>query len=397
MPEIFSGLSNPVEGETFYSPFILFLLFWVGKGLLEGLGGSGGSAYMAQRFYASQDIPTVKKLCMLWTVLFAFRWPMVLGFAILAIHLGVGQDDPEVILNHVLMSELFPIGIRGILVTAIIAASMSTFDSTINAGASYAVRDVYVPLKPDATDKQQVAVGYVASALIVALGLGIALLLSGGVVDVWVTIVTQFYPAFLLPFALRWFWARFSGWGFTAGVVCGFVPAVGLLFIPSPTALGLPDKVGVVIQNGAWTDVAILTTVSLSSLLGCLVGTFATRPADEATLLAFYRQTRPLGLWPREWKAPDRAEHRGDVLRLFVAVAWQVCTFMLPMVLMLRMWTAGVILAAAWLITGLILLRGRAGRGASGYADPLTEPHGVPPRLAILAPQLAEITVLPVM
>ena len=32
---------------------LLFLGVWAFKGMLEGLGGSGGSAYMAQRFYAA--------------------------------------------------------------------------------------------------------------------------------------------------------------------------------------------------------------------------------------------------------------------------------------------------------------------------------------------------------
>ena len=357
IPELISGLGNPVDGQTYYAPFLLFLLFWAGKGILEGLGGSGGSAYMAQRFYASQDIPTVKKLCMLWTVLFAFRWPMVLGFAILAIHLGVGRDNPEVILNRVLMSDLFPIGIRGLLVTAIFAASMSTFDSTINAGASYVVRDIWLPLRRGSSPRQQVLVGYVASALIVAAGLAIALSIPEGVVRVWVTIVVQFFPAFLLPFALRWFWSRFNGWGFTAGVASGFGAAVGLLFIPGPEALGLPSELSVLIQNDAFTDVFILGSVGLASLIGCLLGTFATAEVDEPTLRAFYRQIRPLGLWPSEWKRPDAAEHRGDIRRLVVAVVWQISTFLLPMCAMLRMWSATSVLGVVWLVTGLILLR----------------------------------------
>ena len=360
------GATGEVTVSESYSPFLLFLCFWIGKGLLEGLGGSGGSAYMAQRFYASQDIPTVKKLCMLWTVLFAFRWPMVLGFAILGIHLGIGQQDPEDVLTGVLLSDLFPFGVRGLLVTAIFAASMSTFDSTINAGASYVVRDLFLPLKPDATDKQQVAAGYVASAVIVAAGLTLALLFAGGVVDVWVTIVIQLFPAFLIPFALRWFWARFTGWGFTLGVAMGFAAAFGFTFLPPPEAALGTGHLGVIAQNGTWTDITILTTVGLSSLLGCLVGTFATRPADDATLHAFYEQIRPLGLWPRDWKAPDKAEHRGDILRLVIAVTWQIATFMLPMVLMLRLWSASVIIGVVWVATGTLLLRDAqgAGRGA---------------------------------
>lgn len=425
------GIAHPYRnGEGLlwsesYSPFILFLLFWIGKGLLEGLGGSGGSAYMAQRFYASQDVPTVKKLCMLWTVLFAFRWPMVLGFAILAIHLGIGESNPEDILTGVLLDpDLFPVGIRGLLVTAIFAASMSTFDSTINAGASYVVRDIYVPLashkgdgphcgqcgydlagsseaaacpecgaalpehrttRREPSEKSQVLVGYLASGLIVAAGLTLALLFAEGVVDVWVTIVIQLFPAFLIPFALRWFWARFNGWGFTAGVFTGFAAAFGLTFLGSPPeladapayssmAMHGPSMISQwcynfapFIQNGQWTDVAILGFVGLCSLVGCLAGTFATSPVDDKTLYAFYQQIRPLGRWPRAWKQPDRAEHRGDVLRLVVAVVWQVSTFLLPMTLMLRMWTAGMILAVVWMVTGFLLLRDaqNAGRDAA--------------------------------
>lgn len=322
---------------------------------------------MAQRFYASQDIPTVKKLCMLWTVLFSFRWPMVLGFAILAIHLGIGRQDPEKILTGVLLSDLFPVGIRGLLVTAIFAASMSTFDSTINAGASYVVRDVFLPLKPEATEKQQVIAGYFASAAIVAAGLTLSLLFAGGVVDVWVTIVIQLFPAFLIPFALRWFWSRFNGWGFTLGVAAGFAGAFGLTFLQDPVALGLSENLSVFIQNGVWTDVAILGGVGSCSLVGCLLGTFATPGTDETTLRAFYQQIRPLGLWPKAWKQPDRAEHRGDLLRLLIAVVWQISTFLLPMTLMLRMWTPGIVLAVVWVVTGMILLRDAqdAGRDAT--------------------------------
>ncbi|MEM8875654.1 MAG: sodium:solute symporter [Planctomycetota bacterium] len=343
--------------QTSYAPFLLFLLFWAGKGVLEGLGGSGGSAYMAQRFYAARDVPTVKKLCMLWTVLFAFRWPMVLGFAILAIHLGIGREDPENILPAVLQSDLIPIGVTGLLVSAIFAASMSTFDSTINAGASYVVRDLVLPLRPGTTQKGQVIAGYLASVGIVAAGLTLALLFAEGVVDVWVTIVIQLFPAFLIPFALRWFWARFNGLGFSLGVATGFAGAFTLTFVDGPADLGWPDTLGVLVQNGAFTDVFILGTVGLCSLIGCLLGTFAAPAIDADTLEAFYRQIKPIGLWPAAWKQPDRSEHRGDVVRLIVALGWQTATFLLPMALLLHLWWPSAFLAFVFVGLGFYLLR----------------------------------------
>ncbi|MEM9253002.1 MAG: hypothetical protein AAGB29_11690, partial [Planctomycetota bacterium] len=393
--------ADPPFTHTHYAPFMLFLIFWAGKGILEGLGGSGGSAYMAQRFYAARDEPTVKKLCMLWTVLFSFRWPMVLGFAILAIHLGIGQQDPEAILPGVLTSDLIPLGIRGLLIAAIFAASMSTFDSTINAGASYVVRDVVNPLISEpgthpictrcgynltahddadacpecgaalpehrTTDREpsqrtQVVTGYLASAGIVAAGLVLALLFADGVVDVWVTIVIQLFPAFLIPFALRWFWGRFNGLGFTLGVVFGFAAAFAMTFVDF-VALLLPEgQEHVHASRLFWSEVIILSTVGLSSLIGCLVGTFAARDTETGIKRAFYEQIRPLGWWPKAWRANDAAEHRGDVGRLVVALVWQISTFMLPMLLVLRMWGSAAAVGAVFAVTGAVLWRDAWGK-----------------------------------
>ena len=374
VPRVGEGLTRimppaEVEGEeartlTSYSPFLLFLVFWAGKGILEGLGGSGGSAYMAQRFYASRDVPTVKKLCLLWTVLFAFRWPMVLGFAILAIHLGIGDQDPETILPGVLTSDLIPIGITGVLIAAIFAASMSTFDSTINAGASYAVRDLYVPLvgRNQASERSQVWAGWISSAAIVALGLVLQLLFAEGVVNVWVAIVIQLFPAFLIPFALRWFWSRFNGLGFVLGVVFGFSAAFSLWVAPSSTTeMGWPRHFGVLIQNDALTDVAVLSFVSLTSLLGCLMGTILAPDTDPDTRRKFYDQIRPLGLWPRAWKRRDRREHVRDGVRLAVALLWQTLTFMLPMLAVLHRWTPFLLMLAIWVPLFVYLLKDSGG------------------------------------
>ncbi|HEY5550959.1 MAG TPA: hypothetical protein VIK52_03665, partial [Opitutaceae bacterium] len=45
------------------------------------------------------------------------------------------------------------------------------------------------------------------------------------------------------------------------------------------------------------------------------------------------------GLWPGVWKAPDRAEHRDDLLRLAAGLVWQLTTFVLPMGMVLGMWS----------------------------------------------------------
>ncbi len=325
-----------------YEWFIFFLVIWFAKGWTEGLGGSGGSAYMAQRFYAAADDVSCQRLAMLWTVLFAFRWPMVLGFALIAIHMGIGSVEPELILPEVLASDFFPAGVRGLIIVALFAASMSTFDSTINAGASYVVKDIVQPLAPRLSERGLVWCGYLASALIVACGLILALTTVDSIMRWWVIIVMQLFPAFLIPFALRWFWWRFNGLGFALGVASGFL---GSLIV---TVLG-----------GAlqWNEIHGFLFICGLSALGSISGAVFGPRTKEAVVEIFYRQVRPLGLWPRSWRMEDRVEHRGDWIRLILATVWQVCTFLLPMTLILREWVQFSIVAAVWTLCFIPLWR----------------------------------------
>lgn len=321
-----------------YEMFGAFLAVWAAKGVLEGLGGSGGSAYMAQRYYAARSDVECQKIGMLWTVLFAFRWPMVLGFAVLAVKLGIDASSPaaaERLLPQVLQSAYFPTGVRGLMLAAMLAAAMSTFDSTVNAGASYLVRDIYEPWRGDAGPRERVWAGYAASILIVAAGLVIALLASATVLGVWVGIVMLLFPAFLVPFALRWYWARFNGAGFTLGIAAGFLASAGFYFRP-------PE---------GWNEAMRFCAIAAVSAAVSWAGALMTEPVPNKTLRNFYDRVAPFGRWPRAWKARARAEHRADKARLGVALLWQVITFLIPMGAVLGMWTS--VLPAAVLWAGL--------------------------------------------
>ncbi|MEM6562206.1 MAG: hypothetical protein AAF656_11445, partial [Planctomycetota bacterium] len=347
-----------------YEMLWVFLLFFIGKGLLEGLGGSGGSAYMAQRYYAAASDKDTVKMSALWAILFSFRWPMVLGLAVLAIHAGIGEDDPENILATLLTGDaVFPTGIRGLIIAALFAASMSTFDSTINAGASYVVKDVWNPLRgsglrkdrigyggtggslgtPDA--KEEVYVGYAASATIVVLGLAIYLLFlrEANILDVWTKIIVALFPAFLVPFALRWYWARFNGTGFVLGIIGGF-GATLVTFYQAAFNLELNE----------WQQIAFIAS---NSFAFSLVGTLVTEPVPTSRLRSFHHQIRPWGLWPRTFTKPgDTAMAARDIARLFVAVVWQLTTFLMPMLAVIHQWNQLIAVAVVWSVLSVYLL-----------------------------------------
>ena len=342
------------EGLAPYAAFGWFLVVWAGKGLLEGLGGSPGTAYMAQRYYAARSDAECMKIGLLWTVLFAFRWPMVLGFAVLAIRLGLsGQElSAERVLPAVLLSDFFPTGIRGLMLAALLAAAMSTFDSTVNAGASYLVNDLYAVRRPQAGAHELVWAGYGASAFIVGAGLVIALLAGASVLGIWVGIVMLLFPAFLVPFALRWYWARFNGAGFAGGIAVGFVAAVG----------------GHLSPPAGWNEAQIFLAVAGLSLVGSITATLAAAPVPADTLRRFYDRVAPFGWWPRAWREAHRREHRADLFRLAAALAWQVLTFLLPMAMVLGRWGTVALLALPWTVLLLFLVAEirRAAPGASG-------------------------------
>lgn len=306
------------EGLLPYTPFWAFLGVWAFKGILEGLGGSGGSAYRAQRFYAAPREEDCRKIGALWTVLFAARWPMVLGFAIIAMALGVDTtsvEAVEAVLPQVLMSDYFPMGVRGLILAAMLAAAMSTFDSTINAGAAYVVRDLWGPWREaraarrgqgGASKRETVWAGYIASAAIVVVGVGLALVWGASVLGIWVGIVMLLFPAFLVPFALRWFWARFNGEGFAVGVAGGF--GVALWF-----AVGEP---------AGWNEATRFLAIAGVSAVACVVGTLVTPALGEDEQRRFYDKVRPFGWWPRAWREAHRSEHRAELGLLGAALGW---------------------------------------------------------------------------
>lgn len=336
-----------------YTPFWAFLVVWAGKGLLEGMGGSGGSAYMAQRFYAARSEGDCRKIGLLWLLLFSARWPMVLGFALLALKLGLVVRTPveaEAVLPAVLNSEFFPAGVRGLVIAAMLAAAMSTFDSTINAGASYLVRDIYQPWRPHATAQQITRAGYVASALVVALGLGLAVWLGASVLGLWVGIVMLLFPAFLVPFALRWFWGRLNGGGFVLGIAGGF--AGSLWFALS--------------SGQSWNEAQQFLTVAGISAVVTVVGTWVTEPVDEGTRQRFYERIRPFGWWPRAWQAGHREEHRRELRLLAVTLGWQLLTFLLPMGAVLGMWPSVAMAGVVWALLGWYLWRAPEPGGRQG-------------------------------
>ena len=82
------------------------------------------------------------------------------------------KPDFEKLLPIVLNSKYIPLGLTGLLVAGLLAAFMSTFAATVNAAPAYIVNDLYKRfINPDATPRTQVRMSYVASVVVVIVGI----------------------------------------------------------------------------------------------------------------------------------------------------------------------------------------------------------------------------------
>ena len=323
---------NMPEGSTFsiYNLFGIAIMFYLFKVTLEGASGAGG--YMLQRYFAARSDREAGLLSLLWTCLLAFRWPLIASFAMLGIYHGIETGtviaDPELVLPTVIKNYI-PVGVKGFLIAGLMAAAMSTFDSTVNAGAAYWVKDLYQTyLRPNASEKDLILQSRLASLVIVLLALLFSLTITN-INEIWGWITMGIGAGMFIPQVIRWYWWRFNGYGFAIGTAVGMIAAVLTKAFGGPIA----EYNSFLIASG-------------SSLVGCIIGTYLTPPTESAVLSHFYKVTRPFGFWgsvrteiPTDVLNQINEENRRDIIAIFFAVPWQVVLFLTGMMIVMKQWS----------------------------------------------------------
>ena len=271
LPE-FSGTTN-AQFEFFGAMVII----WVLKGLLMNAGGPA-QMYDFQRFLAARNDRDAAKIGASWSGFLLVRWAMAMGIVLLALTGAAGVTDSERVMPLVLRDYL-PVGVRGIVIAGLLAAFMSTFSSTVNSGASFIVRDIWQPyFRPRASEKQAVRFSYVATILVVVLGLVIGFQ-SESIAEIWNWMMVTLGAGVIIPNVLRWYWWRMNGWGYALGTLGGMTLAAIVLFFD-----GLPPFV-------------VFPLIVTASLLLSLLGSLITSPVKSHVLVSFYLSVRPFGLW----------------------------------------------------------------------------------------------------
>ena len=136
----------------------------------------------------------------------------------------------------------------------------------------------------------------------------------------------------IIPNLMRWYWNRFTGYGFLAGTFTGFLSATASQFL-------LP-----ILEISINPYVQFFTICGLV-LVACIVVSLMTQAPNEEVLDHFYQKTRPLGLWKNQLtklnpksQMATQAENRRDLLATFIAIPWQFTLFMSMMVFVTQQW-----------------------------------------------------------
>ncbi len=343
--DILPAVNAQIESDG-YSLFFIFFAMIVFKGILNSMAGPVPT-YDMQRMLAAKSPKEAGLMNGIVSVAIVPRWIMVPAVAVLAVvffsprleAMGTGIDF-ELVLPYVI-NEFIPVGVTGVLLAGLLAAFMSTFDSTVNCGAAYVVNDIYkLYINPNGSDKQYVFVSYLASLGMVLLGILFGLMpASINTITEW--IVFGLAGGYTAPNLLRWHWWRFNGFGYFAGMISGVVFAIsfGNLFPNIAFAYSFP-------------------LILLVSGLASIAGTYLTPPVDEETLKSFYRQVRPWGFWQ---PIHDKVviEHPGfrnnssagrDMINVLVGVVWQTSLRLIPVFLVVFRITS------MWVAVGLVII-----------------------------------------
>ena len=194
----------------------------------------------------------------------------------------LGED-----LAYSAMLTKLPSGLLGVVLASLVAAYMSTISTQLNWGSSYIVFDFYKEqINPNATEKQMVAVGRIATVVLMVLSALFALLLENAL-QIF-SILLSFGAGTGLIFILRWFWWRINAWSEIAAMFASGILAITLEF----TALRpfLFDPVSGVFPD--WMEYPFLVVVTTSIWL---IATYVTQPESTEVLRSFYKRIQPGG------------------------------------------------------------------------------------------------------
>ncbi|WP_299894974.1 sodium:solute symporter [uncultured Aquimarina sp.] len=142
----------------------------------------------------------------------------------------------------VLLFQLLPVGVLGLVVAGLMAAMMSSVSATFNSASTLVTMDFVKQIKPGLTSQQLVRVGQITTIILVVLAISWVPFIESVSDSLWTylqLVIAYTCPPAVSTFVLGLFWKRANGNGSIVSLLTGFSLAV--LMILSQTFNWVPE------------------------------------------------------------------------------------------------------------------------------------------------------------
>ena len=351
--QILPDVNTKIESDGFI-PWGAFFMMMAFKGVFASLAGPAPN-YDMQKVLSTKSPEEASKMSgFVSIILLPVRYTMIMGFTVLALlyydqlnlSTSTGIDYEKILPSTI--AEFTPTVIKGIILTGLMAAFMGTFSGTLNAAQSYLVNDIYLKyFKPKASISNIMMTNYLIGGAIVIISIIIGIY-GGNINNLLQWIVGGLYGGYVAANVLKWHWWRFNFSGFAWGMIAGTGTAL-LLPVLFPNTLAL------------WMF-PLLFGISLA---GSIIGTYAAPAPDMEVLKSFYKNVQPWGFWKPVHDAvmaedptwQTEANFKADMSNVVLGIIAQCCLTLLPMYLILSMFTDMAVVGTVLLVIAIILKR----------------------------------------
>ncbi|MBP5585682.1 MAG: sodium:solute symporter [Lentisphaeria bacterium] len=246
---------------------------------------------------------------------------------------GTGIDGDRVF--PTLVTALLPPGLRGLVIAGLLAALMSSLSSLFNSSAALFTVDIYQKLKKEASEKELVYVGKIATTVVVVCGLIWIPIMKqvaqggGGLYDYLQNVQSFLAPAITATFLLGIFWGRINAKGAVWGLTVGFILGMGKLTIQTFFGTGKLENPAFLAAIGNFNAYYACGVLFLASAITLIVVSLLTPPQD------------PKQIEGLTFASINKKEVRDSIKPVDIVTTLIVVAMILTIYLYFSFWTVG--------------------------------------------------------
>lgn len=246
---------GPYEVDFYHLTFIVMAL----NGVFYALQKYGTDQTIVQRYLVAKSDKDAIKAALIGVLLSVPVWAlfMFIGTALFAYY-QLSTDvlpagiKPDEVFPYFIISN-FPVGLAGFVISALIAAAISSLDSDLNCLSAVFVQDFYMRFKPASSEQAQLKAGRMMVLIsgVLAMLVATAYITAGnkGILGIVFTLYAIFSGGIVGMFLLGLFTTKTNRQGLNVGIfACVLFTAYALL---TSTPIGIDNK-RLLLDLGEW-------------------------------------------------------------------------------------------------------------------------------------------------